>query len=139
MRKLIVLLVMNPMVTVLTYVDDNKLLFQLPHTQFFIHSDLSYIVNCLEKWAKLVHFSGGEISWPKSWFQLLSWSVTNSKEKVQTAEESNISIIVNSVKDPENKIKLRHEDPQKGIRYLGVRQSLTGNNKQEFVIRLKEA
>lgn len=78
-----------------------------------------------------MHFSGGEISWPKSWFQLLSWSVT--------AEENKISIIVNSVKDSNKKIKLRHEDPHKGIRYLGVRQSLTGNDEQEFVFRLKEA
>ena len=86
----------------------------------------------MEKWAKLVHFSGGEIFWEKSWYQLISWKLNCSREELQTVEESGVSITVDNIKNPGEKITVEHENSQEGLRYLKVRLSLLGNDNDEY-------
>ena len=74
----------------------------------------------MEKWAKLIHFSGGEISWEKSWFQLISWKLNNGCEELQMAEESGVSIKVDNIKQTGKQITVQHHNPQTGLCYLGV-------------------
>ena len=93
----------------------------------------------METWAKLIHFTGGEISWIKSWYQLITWKINQDREEIQSIAENKIQIQVTNIKNPAKKIQVKHEDANKGLRYLGVRLSLTGNDKHEFQYRLSEA
>ena len=93
----------------------------------------------METWAKLIHFTGGEISWINSWFQLLSWKINYDQEEIQSVLESGIKIKVTNIKQPDEIIEVKHEEANKGLRYLGVRLSLTGNDQQEYQYRLQEA
>ena len=93
----------------------------------------------MEKWAKLIHFSGWEISWVKSWFQLISWKLNNGCEELQTAKESGVLIIVDNIKQTGKQITVKHQDPQEGLRYLGVRLSISGNDNNEYQYHLDQA
>ena len=78
------------------------------------------VTNDMEKWAKLIHFTGGEISWIKSWFQLLSWKLHYDREEVQSAQENGIKICMRNIKKENETIQVKHEDAKNGLRYLGV-------------------
>lgn len=64
----------------ISYVDDNKLLFELQDIDFSVVPDIEELIKDLECWAYMIHTSGGEISWPKSWYQLITWKLEKGIE-----------------------------------------------------------
>ena len=94
----------------ISYVDDNKLLYELQEIDFSAVQNIQQLINDLECWAFMVHASGGEISWPKSWYQLITWKLEKGTEIIQIADKSNISLAVDSIRKPGDHITLQHND-----------------------------
>ena len=69
----------------------------------------------------------------------MSWKLSKGTEHLQTLQEAPWHISIRSLIPPITNTTLKQVDPNKGIRYLGVRISLSGTDKDEYNFRLNKA